>query len=418
MRKWNWLRGLRCLVGVGTALAGSLAFAGDEQNIPTIADPDAVFQHTSYDVAQDLGLGGNNCECEGGGLNCGGDPFKLVPEVCGWNIGGWSSTGYGRKPDGLFVSDAENGRLNLNQFWLFAEKALKSECGELDWGGRIDLLYGTDAQNTQAFGNNRGEFDFLNGWDHGIYGFAMPQLYGTVGNDEWDLKAGHFFTYHGAEVVNATGNFFYSHAYTFNNSEPFTHTGVMLHKKVNDKLDVHGGYVFGWDTGFDQFAGGSAFMGQVAYQATDAVKLTYTTCIGNLGFRGDGSNHTFLVNVAITDKLAYTACSDLVSTNGIWNNAGRPPVFFPGTFNDQISLANYLTYKIDDCVSAGARLEWWKSDGQSINEMTYGLNIKPHSNVTFRPEIRYDWNPGAGTLLNGRAGNDQTSFNFDVIFTF
>ena len=159
-------------------------------------------------------------------------------------------------------------------------------------------------------------------------------------------------------------------------------------------------------------------MGQVAYQATDAVKLTYTTCIGNLGFRGDGSNHTFLVNVAITDKLAYTACSDLVSTNGIWNNAGRPPVFFPGTFNDQISLANYLTYKIDDCVSAGARLEWWKSDGQSINEMTYGLNIKPHSNVTFRPEIRYDWNPGAGTLLNGRAGNDQTSFNFDVIFTF
>ena len=88
MRKWNWLRGLRCLVGVGTALAGSLAFAGDEQNIPTIADPDAVFQHTSYDVAQDLGLGGNNCECEGGGLNCGGDPFKLVPEVCGWNIAG------------------------------------------------------------------------------------------------------------------------------------------------------------------------------------------------------------------------------------------------------------------------------------------------------------------------------------------
>lgn len=416
MRKWNWLKGL---LSVGTALVGSAALAGEGSNIPTIADPDHVFQQTSYDALPDLGLGGNNGECGGSLLNCKSDPWKAIDaSECGWNIGGWTSFGYGDKPDGIFVNDAENGRLNLNQLWLFAEKALDTESDCISWGGRIDLLYGTDAANTQAFGNNPGEWDFINGWDHGIYGWAMPQLYGTVGNGDWDIKAGHFYTYHGYEVVGATGNFFYSHAYTFNNSEPFTHTGVMLHKKVSDTVDVMGGYVLGWDTGFDQFAGGSAFMGQVGVQVTDTVKFTYTTCVGDLGFRGDGSNHTFLLDVAVTEKLKYVLCSDLVSTNGTWTNGVVPPAFLAGAGNDQVSLCNYLIYQLSDCVSAGSRLEWWKSDGQSINEFTVGLNVKPHSNVVIRPEIRHDWNPGTGALLNGRADDEQTSFNFDVIFTF
>ena len=56
------------------------------------------------------------------------------------------------------------------------------------------------------------------------------------------IKAGHFFTLIGYEVVGATGNFFYSHAFTMNNSEPFTHTGVL------GTYDLGDGYTsyFGW----------------------------------------------------------------------------------------------------------------------------------------------------------------------------
>lgn len=416
MRKWNWLKSL---LSVGTALVGSAAMAGDGAQIPTIADPDHVFQQTSYDALPNLGLGGDNSECGGGLLNCKGDAWKAIDaSECGWNIGGWTSFGYGRKPDGIFVSEAENGRINLNQLWIFAEKALNTESDCLSWGGRIDFMYGTDAANTQAFGNNPGEWDFQNGWDHGIYGFAMPAAYITAGNSELDVKAGHFYTKHGYEVVAAPGNFFYSHAYTFNNSEPFTHTGVEIHKKVSDTLDVTVGWVLGWDTGFDQFSGGSAAMICTGLQVTDDLKFTYTGHFGDLGWRGDGSNHTFLAELQLTEKLKYVLCTDLVSTNGTWTNGTRPPVFLAGVANDQISAANYLIYQVSDCVSAGSRLEWWKSDGESINEVTFGVNVKPHSNVVFRPEIRHDWNPGSGTLLNGRGNSEQTSFNFDVIFTF
>ncbi len=35
------------------------------------------------------------------------------------------------------------------------------------------MLYGVDAQKTQAFGNNNGSWD--NSFDHGVYGWAIPQ---------------------------------------------------------------------------------------------------------------------------------------------------------------------------------------------------------------------------------------------------
>ena len=36
-------------------------------------------------------------------------------------------------------------------------------------------MYGIDANDTQAFGNPSGSWDFNNGFDHGAYGWAIPQ---------------------------------------------------------------------------------------------------------------------------------------------------------------------------------------------------------------------------------------------------
>ena len=63
--------------------------------------------------------------------------------------------------------------------------------------------------------------------DHGPYGWAMPQAYFEVAYGNWSVKAGHFYTIVGYEVIPATGNFFYSHSLTMFNTEPFTHTGVL-----------------------------------------------------------------------------------------------------------------------------------------------------------------------------------------------
>ena len=53
------------------------------------------------------------------------------------------------------------------------------------------------------------------------------KLYFEAGYGDLTVKIGHFYTIIGWEVVTAPDNFFYSHAYTMYNSEPFTHTGVL-----------------------------------------------------------------------------------------------------------------------------------------------------------------------------------------------
>ena len=56
-------------------------------------------------------------------------------------------------------------------------------------------------------------------------------------------------------------------------------------------------------------------------------------------------------------------------------NANNPT----GNLNDTVGINNYLIYNWSDCIGLGTRLEWWKADGGSLWEMTYGANIKPHS---------------------------------------
>jgi hypothetical protein len=65
-------------------------------------------------------------------------------------------------------------------------------------------------------------------------------------------------------------------------------------------------------------------------------------------------------------------------------------------------------------VSAGSRGDYFS--------LTGGVNYRPHSNLTIRPELRYDWfNEFAGTTalpFNDGECRTQLSGGFDVIFTF
>jgi len=124
----------------------------------------------------------------------------------------------------------------------------------LSWGGRIDLLYGTDFLYTVAAGldayRTYPDPVELSGprWASSrYYGLAMPQLYGEVGTQELNIKFGHFYTLIGYEVVPAIGNFFYTHAYTMQYGEPFTHTGILGTWMPNDQLTIIGGITNGWN---------------------------------------------------------------------------------------------------------------------------------------------------------------------------
>jgi hypothetical protein len=199
------------------------------------------------------------------------------------------------------------------------------------------------------------------------------------------------------------------------NSEPFTHTGVLGQYQLSDDTTLHAGWVLGWDTGFDQFGGGNAFHGGFIHQLNDDIEVSYMMTAGNFGFRSannDGYDHSFYIDMSVSDNLNYVMQSDYVNANG-YN--GDPTID-----NEDIGIANYLIYSFNDCWGAGGRIEWWKSnsvtgEATSFYEVTGGINYRPHANVVFRPEIRYNWTPAEEAV---NPDFNQAVFGVDAVFTF
>ena len=347
--------------------------------------------------------------------------------IAGINVGGWTSVGYHNKNN--FASfNTYARRVQLGQQWLFAEKIADGKEG-IGFGGRIDYVYGTDAPDTQSFGiSSNGHWD--EGWDNGPnnlgYGHAIPQLYGEVAVGDLSVKLGHFFTIVGNEVVQATGNFFYSRQFTFYNAEPFTHTGALSTYNVDEDTQLYNGYVMGWDSGFRD--NGDAYLGGFKKKLNDTFSVLYTNCLGRFGeILGErGQIHNFILTAALTEKLTYISQTDVLYTH---NGAG-------GTQRNTFGNINYLIYKVNDCVSFGQRFEWFNYSGagfpnavpgvnarnDDLLNYTAGLNLRRNANLTFRPEIRQVWDR-TGTGIGGFGFNEnsarsQTSVGGDILFTF
>lgn len=372
----------------------------------------------------------NSCEscnsCGGCGGGCGGgclsgicdcdlgDAWTLSGALHGdcppcVNIGGWFQAGYHSENNGLFNNRQDE--LALHQGWLYAEKAATCDSR---FGFRADIMYGIDGFETQAFGNPVGSWDFFNGFDHGDYAWAIPQLYAEFAvNENWTVRAGHFYTLVGYEVVTAPDNFFYSHAMTMFLSEPFTHTGVLATGSVTDDLTVYAGWTLGWDTGFDELNDGSSWLGGFGYTINDNASFTYISTGGNLGWRGDDAySHSVVLDMSVSENLNWVVQSDVLRSSA--------------TGEDNIGINQYMLYSVTDCLGLGARIEWWKGDNVtgftphnailpldgsfSYYAATFGANVRPRANIVVRPEVRIDWSPAAGY--------DETYFGVDAIFTF
>jgi hypothetical protein len=361
---------------------------------------DGAFEYSSSDFAGEtpdtpppLDYGESYEEDTGSGITYGG-----------WLQGGWHSRDASSGP-GLARFNTHPHRWNTHQAWLFAEKVADGSDG-LDWGFRVDAMYGVDGADTQAFGNSPGRWDFDNGFDHGQFAFAFPQAYIELASGDWSFKAGHFFTLVGYEVVAAPDNFFYSHAFTMYNSEPFTHTGVIGTYNASDNLTLYGGWTSGWDTAFDTFNGGSSFLGGASLALSDTTTATYIATAGNFGARGEGYGHSIVLDTQITDNFNYVIQGDYLDTDGDSPLAALDPLL-----NDtQYGINQYFLYTLSEDVAAGIRYEWWNVSGISVNDITLGFNLKLRDNLVIRPEIRHDWAPGLDYA--------ETFLGMDSVLTF
>lgn len=336
------------------------------------------------------------------------------------DYGGWMSMGY--HSSNTRLSRAFNDRLayndrpdllNVHQAWLFTEKEADPSCCTCDWGYRFDIFYGIDAQDCQANGNANNVWDVS--LDRGAYGWAMPQAYLEFAYGEWNIMVGHFYALMGYESMIAPDNFFYSHSLTMYNSEPFTHTGVLASVGDEDFFTLYTGWTLGWDTGFDQFGSGSSFLGGMSTTVAEDVTLTYVLTAGNFGLRSAdlfGYAQSFVLEVVASDSLEYVVQTDYTHTNGFNGD--------PTTDGVDFGLVNYLYYDLDEIVSLGTRVEWWKSntvtgENTSFFEVTGGINFQLHPNLVIRPEIRHDWTPSEKAVGKGY---NLSVFAVDAVLTF
>lgn len=449
-RRWMWTGSFGLAMG-GTAFAqapaapsatplsseyGKLIGVSHEACEDTCAVPEEVCggDACADDCCPDECGTGCGSGCGDGYLFGPDEPWTLSSALCGDDpcnppavtVGGWFQAGYHNRSDGLFNSHPD--QLVSHQNYLFAEKVADGSEG-MGWGFRGDILYGADAQDTQAFGEPFPQSHWDTDWDYGIYGWALPQLYAEAAFGDLSVKVGKFYTPVGYEVVTAPDNFFYSHSFTMYNSEPFTHTGALGTYSASDSTTLYGGWVAGWDTGFDRFADGDDSKGSAAIFGVgqgigESLTVTYIGLVGDMGVRGEGYNHSIVADFAVTEKLNYVFQSDLNELNAA------------GGLNHAIGVNNFLIYSLTDQLGIGGRAEWWKAkfDNDAINDgsvyqITGGLNYKPMANLVIRPEVRYQW--GQEDVINGFQGaftdrgptgqpgvDEQAIFGIDAILTF
>ena len=156
-------------------------------------------------------------------------------------------------------------------------------------------------------------------------------------------------------------------------------------------------------------------MGGFSVPVGDSATLTYISTLGNLGIYGDGHSHSVVLDVAVTDNINYVGQSNFFDANGTSvDEDGRIESWAVG-------VNQYLFYTINDCVKLGGNFEWFRNDiagngTQDIYLLRGGVNIRPHANLVFRPEVRHQWSPATDEVVGFPV--NQTSFNIDMVLTF
>lgn len=365
----------------------------------------------------------------------------------GWVNAGIGANNWGSPFNGPVVMSDRSWQGQVNQLYLVNERIADTGGEGWAWGGRVDLLFGTDSIYTTARGLDaylypRYAIENVSLWSSSKdYGLAMPQLYADVARGEVSVRLGHFYSITGYESVPSPANFFYTHAYSMM-YQPFTFTGALGSWKPNDRFTLYSGIHDGWNNFSDpmpttglwaiknpSYPGASstaAFIGGAAMKSDDdRQSLAMITTSGNelspLGpLPADGSlvgNRTLVSTVytnKLGDRLEYVAQFDTAwqFNSGLGpGNAGQQP-----GLAQWYSFVNWLFWKFDDRWTGGLRVEYFRDNngylfvlpyrnlaeadnpgyytgGFAGNfwDVTLGLNYRPSPRWVFRPELRYDW---------------------------
>ncbi len=411
----------------------------------------------------------------------------------GIEVGGWMNGGATLNPghsqfgyNGPVTFSDRANQAQFNQFNLFLRRNVVNVDNSWDLGFRADFMFGTDSIFTQAYGNpnadvntgvpltNRGDWD-LNILNVGRnYGVALPQafveIYAPIANG-LTIKVGHFYTPIGYESVPAPNNFFYSHAYTTQYGEPFTHTGVLTTYNVDKNIMFKSGAITGsgtggWDGSFNRQMSNWGGIGSMTYTTDD--KRSSLNVAGT-GSHTSARNNAFWGMYSIVAKHMITRKTHMILQHDHGYADNVLTLANPGGSQAQWYGINMHLYQdVLNDLSIGFRGEWFRDrDGFSVTSpgrvsaatnanadgsfnsfavhgagalslampadyfaITFGANWKPAKRLKIdpkalqqfnvRPNIRYDvaHSLGQEAYLPFGGRKDQVLFSIDFTMPF
>ena len=408
-----WVRRTSLIVAIVVCFGGR-ALAEGKPSVVSISDAiGADFATAEESAGREVAAGVVSDRCGCGHphscSSCGRDGFLQIvepgPTRGAFAISGWLEAGATASADSpvtRYVSPvAFNDRqeVQLNQLYASFGRDVNTRCQCFDIGGRVDLLFGTDARFVQATGLETRR-DSSSKWNSAtFYQLAMPQVYAEVGLGNLSVKVGHWYSPIGFEAVTAPDNFFYSHAYSEVYGQPFTHTGVLATYALNERTTTYTGIHNGWNS-FDATTNRGALLTGFTWTSCNgrfalAAGLTSGQEINNQAVYSDRTMYSLVAAAALTDRLHYVLQHDMG-----WQVDDAAP----GVDAEWYGLNQYLLYTINDCWKLGGRMEWFRDDdgtrvtgaAGSYYAATMGMNWQITDDFMIRPELRWDWFDGTG----------------------
>jgi hypothetical protein len=278
------------------------------------------------------------------------------PTFYGVMVSGHVEAGTNINPDGpdngvnfgqLFTDRANN--FHMNQATLAAEQDIDSASPNMNFGWRVEGMYGTDARFTHTIG-------LLDRATHSPYQWDLVEASASahlpvIFSGGVDLKGGLYPTPIGYEVIDAPGNFFYTHSYIFNFGIPLKHTGLYTVSHVTDMLDLWAGIDTGvnaglpWLRGSDN-NGAGAFLGGFAIN-NPIPNLTV------LALAHVGPENGYVKGAPCTTGASF--CYFNGAGRRVDPNSHSRQIYDAVTtykLNDQITLVNELDFIRDDLGTA------------------------------------------------------------------
>ncbi len=410
---------------------------------------------------------------DGNGATVGQDMNNLGIKVGGYlDIGYTTSFQNSPRPYAGSAFNTEKGNnIQLDQVGLYLEKVINFANPSFrkrgwDIGGKIEMIYGSDADLIHANGLN-----FYHSWANNTEGnpldqFDLEQAYVDfgvpIGADSGVLiRAGKFDTPFGLEQIDPVDNLFYSHSLAFGHVLPYTLTGVMAKYIVNQQLS----FLAGVDRGNNQslnddnsmvswlvgacYKPNSQWMFKpgILFGPEDSHSNGYYRTVGDMVTSWHPTN---ILNGQLTlandTNLGYDGAGGSIAeaSSSSYLTPGSPGLraTYLGTPGSSIQsacwfdTAFYASYYVNSYLTFNGRAEYMY-DGKSFmlggepgttvnyGEFTIGASITPFpdtnvlKSLQIRPEIREDVADHRVFQGGGAAGkNQQTFFAVDAVYAF